>query len=152
MAASVHFIIHHVKGLSTCDEKWGAPSDIVAHFSSENWEPWIFIADIWVTSYWRFLDVIMEINQILFCSALDTNNDIFLPQFCTWHDSFAVVPCAKLWISWIMILQGRIERNFVKKKIALSAHNPLVKQFHDDMEVIQRMLGYLGSNLCPWNT
>ena len=53
------------------------------------------------------------------------NNDQIRPQFCTCHDSWAVVTCAKLWPDWIITLHGRI--TFFLMRLGLRAHKLFVK-------------------------
>ena len=36
------------------------------------------------------------------------------PQFCTWHDSWAVMPCAKLWADLIISFHVRAKHNFAR--------------------------------------
>ena len=46
-----------------------------------------------------------KLIKFLFCSNF-TNNDPIRSQFCTCHDSWAVVRYAKLWPNWIITLHA----------------------------------------------
>ena len=57
--------------------------------------------------------LIIEISQQFVCSKFDSNHPI-RSQFCTCHDSFAVMACAKLWTDWMIIFHGRARYIFTK--------------------------------------
>ena len=54
------------------------------------------------------------------------NNKPIMLQFCTCHDSWAVMTCAKLWHDWLIQIWFTARRIFTK--FHLWAHNPLVKR------------------------
>ena len=59
---------------------------------------------LWQISWNHFTMIYELIIQIFYktvCSYMKKNNDLIRSQFCTWHDSKAVVTCAKLWHEWI---------------------------------------------------
>ena len=60
-------------------------------------------------------------------------NDQIMPQFCTCHDSSAVMTCAKLWHDWI-IIKIKTKNNFTR--FQLRAHKPFVKWFPAHSRII----------------
>ena len=47
------------------------------------------------------------------------------PQFCSWHDTYVVVACAKVWPDLIIVFHGKVSRIF--KRFMLWVHTELVK-------------------------
>ena len=47
-------------------------------------------------------------------------------QICTWHDSWAVVPCANLWYD--LIITSQIKTKYIITRLGLGAHKLLVKR------------------------
>ena len=56
-------------------------------------------------------ELIIEIFWNWFCCNYDSN-DTISPQFCTCHDSWAAVACAKLLPDLIIIYHGTVTRTF----------------------------------------
>ena len=50
-------------------------------------------------------------------------------QFCTWHNSSAVVPCAKFWSDWSIVLHVRT--TLICVRFGLLSHKPFVKWVRD---------------------
>ena len=69
---------------------------------------------IGVPELWSFFTMTSqsESDDISCWSNWDTT-DVLEPQFCTWHDSFAVVACAKLWLKRIAIYRVRSKHDFM---------------------------------------
>ena len=65
-----------------------------------------------------------SLSKFLFTSYVN-NDDTIRLQFCTGHDSWAVVTCAKLWADWTLRIWIRANINF--KSFQLCAHKPSVK-------------------------
>ena len=61
-------------------------------------------------------DLIIQILQKKIISHMKNNNNI-RSQFCTCHDSSAVVTCANLWPGWIIEIMIKSENNFHKISI-----------------------------------
>ena len=59
------------------------------------------------------------------CSFI-RNDDPIRSQFCTCHDSSAVVACINLWPHWIIRIKMKLKRIFTR--FELWAHGPYVKQ------------------------
>ena len=58
------------------------------------------------------------------------NNALIKSQFCTCHDSWAVVTCAKLWLVWIIICH--LKAMCILVRFGLWAHKRLVKRVPGD--------------------
>ena len=56
---------------------------------------------------WKFY---LQFFENTLCSTFDSD-DAIKSQFCTCHDSWAAVKCAKLWLDWIIILCVRANCN-----------------------------------------
>ena len=103
---------------------------ISCHQSLDGWHKWHTVIGThslppgrpWGTSHktlnWKLWKKCVWFN-------FDTHDPIS-SQFCTSHDSLAVVACAKLWLDWIIILYDRATCIFAR--FGLRAHTPFVKQ------------------------
>ena len=72
-------------------------------------------------SVYQLMTKILWIN---FSSNFNSNGPI-RSQFCTWHDSLAVMVCAKLWSDLIFICH--VTGTWIFTRPGLWAHNPFVK-------------------------
>ena len=61
------------------------------------------------------------------CDYYLMNNYPIRSQFCTCHDSWAVVTCANLWPDWVIRIQFESKQIFMK--FQLWAHGPFVRCF-----------------------
>ena len=68
--------------------------------------------------------IIKILGRIFFTLTFDSNVPI-RSQFSTCHDSYAVVPCAKLWPVWMNIFHVRAFSIYTR--FGLWAHKPFVK-------------------------
>ena len=69
----------------------------------------------------------------------------FRSPFCSCHDSWAVVACAKLWPDWVVIFNARA--TFIFTSFALKAHKVLVKEVHG----ARRCQAISCPSVCPRN-
>ena len=58
-------------------------------------ESWPRYSSVWGPFHWRFFHRNSNSMEISFHSQLDSNT-VIATKFCTWHDSCAVVACAKI--------------------------------------------------------
>ena len=59
----------------------------------------------------RFMNLYTKSFKNICCSDMK-NNNLIRSQFCTCHDSWAVMVCAKLWPDWIIEIKIRVTRTF----------------------------------------
>ena len=77
----------------------------------------------------RVYKLIINILEKKLCCFYMENNGQIRPQFCTCHDSSAVMACAKLWSDWIIHIKCRAKRIFTR--FQSWAHEEFVKWSKD---------------------
>ena len=96
----------------------------------------------WGPVHKLFMSLLLKSCYKSCCSNFDSN-DLMRLILCTWHNSFAVMACAKLWPYWIIIFQFRATH--IHTRFGLWAHNLIVKWVPDHSGVSHVPIGRLSS-------